>query len=587
MKLSRKMVFIYLVVAGMSCGISMLGLQASFGIYDRKLYEKSMQELEFFTQKVNDDLDAIENLSYVLAMDEDVQDILRRASETVYLSQEYYYTLAPLRKIFFNEVNIRPVVKNAVYLDRKYVNIPVGTDCGTVSGETYEELLSMCEQARGAYVVLPPSEEFPYQLSGRDILETKNARLTYLGTVIITSDISSMIEKKKAELEYADSLLYVYSDNGMIYGSTEQVPNLPPMEHRQGYEIVKYGQERYFVSYLQAESNGWMYVNYVPYREIFGQMRALRYGMLGGLLAVFFITLCGMVRISNIVTSPLYHLTETMRLVEKGDFRGARDFLQVEDRKDEAGILTQEFRVMLEKIDSLIHENYEKQLLLKDTRYQMLQAQINPHFMSNTLNAVNWMIKAGRNQDAVRMVVELGNLMQAAVSSELCVTVEREMEVAESYITIQQFRYKGRAEFLVEKQGNLGEYIVPCMVLQPLIENAIHYGADQSLSVCEIRVSAVENEKGITLCVSDEGMGMEEEELEAVRNGTMKPKGHGIGLNNIRERLRMVCAGSEFIIDSEFGVGTRITIRIPKGDSEQPAGRTDGGKDVQAFDCGR
>lgn len=176
MKLSKKMVFIYLIVAGMSCGVSMLGLQASFSIYDRKLYEKSMQELEFFTQEVNGDLDEIENLSFTLAMDGNVQDILRRASDMSYLSQEYYYTLMPVRKIFFNEINIRPVVKNAVYLDRKYIKMPVGIDCGTVSEETYEKLLSMCEKAKGGYVILPPSEEFPYQISGRDITVSRQSR---------------------------------------------------------------------------------------------------------------------------------------------------------------------------------------------------------------------------------------------------------------------------------------------------------------------------------------------------------------------------------------------------------------------------
>lgn len=563
MKLSKKMVFTYLVVAGMSCGISMFGLQASFGIYDRKLYEKSMQELEFFTQEVNAELDEIENLSFMLAMDGDVQDILRRASDMAYLSQEYYYTLMPVRKIFFNEINIRPAVKNAVYLDRRYVRMPVGEDCGTVSEETYEKLLAMCEKARGAYVVLPPSEGFPYQISGRDILESKNASLDYLGTVLITSDISGMIEKKKAELEYADSLLYVYSEDGMIYGSMGQAPEMPSMQSGQGYQIVKHHKERYFMSYLKDAGNGWLYVNYVPYHEIFGQMTILRYCMLGGLFLVFFLTLCVMMRITHIVTTPLYHLTETMHLVEEGNFRGARSFLHVEERKDEAGILTQEFQVMLEKIESLIHENYEKQILIKDTRYQMLRSQINPHFMSNTLNAVNWMIKAGRNQDAAKMVVELGNLMQAAVSSEPYITVERELAVAESYITIQQFRYKGRAEFIVEKQDGMDAYIVPCMILQPLIENAIHYGVEQSLSVCTIKVSAYEDETGLTLLVSDEGMGMEEEELKMVRNGTMKPKGHGIGLNNIRERLRIAYADSEFLINSEFGVGTQVVIRIP------------------------
>lgn len=564
MKLSQKMVLIYLIVAGLSCAVSMIGLQTSFGIYDRKLYEKSLQELEFFTQKVNDELETIENLSYTLAMDGDVQEALAKAQETKYLSQEYYYTLMPIRKIFLDEVNIHPVARNAMYIDRQMVRIPVGSDCGIISEETIGTLLSMCEQARGADVALPPSESFPYQLSGRDILETKNASLTYLGTVIITSDISKVIEKKKEELRYADSLLYVYSENGLVYGEGEPFLELSNLKQGQGYQIVEYQKEQYFMCYLRAENNGWLYVNFVPYNESFGQMRFLRYGMLGVLMLIFLATLYVLVRISYIITYPLHHLIETMHLVEKGNFREARKFLHVEDREDEAGLLMQEFQVMLEKIDSLIHENYEKQLLLKDTRYQMLQAQINPHFMSNTLNAVNWMIKAGENRDASKMVVELGNLMRAAVSTESYITVEQEMEAAESYITIQQFRYKNRIQFQVEKQGALERYIVPCMILQPLIENAICYGADRSLERSSIYVSAKEDAKGMILCVRDDGSGMEADELREVQNGTIKPKGHGIGLKNIRERLRTVYADSTMLIESEPGVGTQVSIIIPR-----------------------
>lgn len=301
MKLSGKMVFIYLIVAGVSCAVSMIGLQASFGIYDRKLYEKSLQELEFFTQKVNDDLEAIENLSYTLAMDEDVQETLREAQETKYLSQEFYYKLLPIRKIFLDEVNIHPVVRNAMYIDRKSVRISAGTDCGPVSEKTYKKLLSMCEEARGADVVIPPSEEFPFQLSGRDILETKNARLTYLGTVIVTSDISQMIEKKKKDLKYADSFLYVYAGDERIYGNKDAFPEPGGLDQEQGYEIIYFQNKRYFMSYLKAEKNGWMYVNYVPYHEIFGQMQILRYGMLSGLVAVFLITLYVLVDRKSVV----------------------------------------------------------------------------------------------------------------------------------------------------------------------------------------------------------------------------------------------------------------------------------------------
>lgn len=571
------MMLIYLMVAGMTCGISMLALQASFHIYDMKLYDKSLQELEFFTQKVNDELEAIENLSYTLAMDDEVQQALAEALNEKYLSQEYYYKLSPIRKIFLNEINVQAPVQNAIYMDRENVRISVGTDCGEVAEETYQKLLDMCKAARGADVALPPTEEFPYQLSGRDILETKNASLDYLGTVIITSDIAGVIEQKKKALEFSDSLLYVYSKSGMIYGSTDEKPKLPAVNSKQGYEIIRYQGERYFMSYLTSEENGWMYVSYVPYSQIMGQAMLLRYLMFGGLAAVFLITILLMRGVAKRITSPLHQLTESIYLVQQGDFKGASDFLQVEDRKDEAGLLAQEFKVMLEKIDSLIHENYEKQLLLKDTKYQMLQAQINPHFLYNTLNAVNWMIKANQNQDAGKMIIELGNLMRASFAKEPYATVEEEMNMAESYIAIQQFRYKNRVVFDVVRRGTLGGYSVPRMMMQPLIENAIQHGVEQTLNSCRIYVEATEKEDYIQLQVADEGPGMLPEELEAVKNFTIKPKGHGIGLKNIYERLKIAYADSEFLIESAPGEGTIVTIRIPKILEEKT--------DVSIIDC--
>ena len=105
-----------------------------------------------------------------------------------------------------------------------------------------------------------------------------------------------------------------------------------------------------------------------------------------------------------------------MKIVETGDFQSAREMLIVSDRKDEIGTLSREFQTMLEKVDTLILENYEKQLLIRDTKYKMLRAQINPHFLYNTLNVIHWMIRAKRNEEASKMIVELGEILHYSFS---------------------------------------------------------------------------------------------------------------------------------------------------------------------------
>lgn len=194
----------------------------------------------------------------------------------------------------------------------------------------------------------------------------------------------------------------------------------------------------------------------------------------------------------------------------------------------------------------------------------MLQAQINPHFLYNTLNALNWMVKAGHSSEAGKMIVELGKMLRAAFITDPCTSVEDDVELVRSYITIQQFRYPERAEFQVETRGNLKDYMIPHMTLQPLVENAIYYGVEASLSCCAVTVKAIEEEEEILLEVKDTGPGMLAGELEAVRSFTAVPKGTGIGIKNIRERLLITYEKSQFDIESMPGRGTTVRIRIPK-----------------------
>ena len=219
---------------------------------------------------------------------------------------------------------------------------------------------------------------------------------------------------------------------------------------------------------------------------------------------------------------------------------------------------------MLDKIGRLIYENYEKQLLLRDTKYKMLQAQINPHFLYNTLNSLHWMIRAKRNDEAAEMTIALGEILRAALSKKQYFTVREEVAMLRKYMVIQQYRYQKRICFQLEEEVR-GDYLIPHMTLQPLVENAIYYGVEKMLTPCTISVTVREREDDIWIQVSDTGPGMTEEELNAVRTFTVKPSGHGIGLKNIHERLRMAYEERlTFEIDSACGQGTSVRIVIPK-----------------------
>lgn len=503
MKLSKKMILTYMVITGIFFLMSLTALQVSLGIYDSKLYEKSQQELDFFIQQVRNSMEDVERLSYDAALDSRVQDQLDYMNSLEYLSSSYYYEMQKLRGMLMEKIMGCPDIKNVIYTDRSQISMTIGMDCGEIGEQTYRELMEKIRQARGAYVFVPPMEEHPFLMSGRDILKKKDASLDDLGTLLFHTDLAGMIKRNNEALEHRPSVLYVYSDQGIIYGDDrngdvgELLSIKGMIDGKKGYRIVRHQGQRYFMCYQKSSETGWMYVNFFTYTTIFGQLQMVRGFLVIGFAVIFLLAFLGLRYVSNVITRPLEGLTHSMKIVETGDFKRAAQALPEAERTDEVGELSREFGVMLHQIDVLIHENYEKQLHLQDTRYRMLQAQINPHFLYNTLNSLTWMLKAGRAEDAGKVVIELGNLLRIAFSKEVYTTVEEEIQAVQSYITIQQFRYGKRAEFVVIKSGAPEMYYVPRMMLQPLVENAINYGLDAMLERCRIEVRVEEEERSV------------------------------------------------------------------------------------------
>lgn len=570
MPLSNKMTAVFIIILVVFCVTSQAVLQICFTVYDEKLYEKSIQELDYFIQGVNRSLADIQNLSVEIAMDDDVQEQLVEMRDTQ-RDATYFLGVLEMRGLITGKVGVNNNVQSVAFYDGRRANIIQMGKVVYVPEEVKEELSAPLLNARGGCVTRDPDEKWPYFIAGRNILEKEDARFGYLGTLLINCDIQNVIRRNINSLEAEHANLYVYSDNWMLYqDDLIEGVELPPCREDKGYRIIRSGRHRYFMCYLYSRPTGWMYVNIFPYTEIYGVIQMIRLAQIAAAAALALFSALVTNRLVRTVIQPLNDLTHSMKIVETGDFEGARKSLLLEERGDETGQLQKEFDTMLEKIGELIQENYEKQLLIKDTSYRMLRAQINPHFIYNTLNTINWMVKWKKNDEVSRLIVEFGKLLRSSLSGEPFATVAEEAELTEGYIAIQTYRYQSRADFIVEKSGELEKYQTPRMILQPLVENAIYYGIEDSLEKCTIRVTVREEPGSIFYRVEDSGPGMSPETLQAVRDGTVKSKGNGIGLANIRERLKLLFEDSEFTIDSVSGEGTRVEIRIPKKEAEKP-----------------
>ena len=568
--IAYKMLSVYITFAAIFFLISLGLLQISFTIYSHELYEKSVQELDYFSQNVNRGLKDAERSNYNISMDTLIQQTLKELSSLGYPSIEYNQKQRELRNILMNEYDPESCVKSIIYVDLYGNVMEIGTSPWEVSDDSFATIRKQMENTKGSYVVYGPTQECPYLLSGRVVRNRLDMSLDNLGELIFVCDVSNVILENKEQLSLKEAAIYVYNQDCAVYEdeNIKKLDGLPEYENQSGYKIVNQSGKKYFVSYLYSANVDWTYVSFFPYSAIYGQVQTMRYLLLGGFSIVFMILILFMKKISRVIVDPLEHLTDSMQIVETGDFQSAREMLIVSDRKDEIGTLSREFQTMLEKVDTLILENYEKQLLIRDTKYKMLRAQINPHFLYNTLNVIHWMIRAKRNEEASKMIVELGEILHYSFSQLPYASVTDEINIIKSYITIQQSRYQGRIVFVVTTNGDLEQYIMPRMIVQPLIENAISYGAEPCLDLCTITMRVTEVQDEIVMQVEDNGVGMSKEELEAVRRLDFKPKGHGIGIRNIVERLRMDDDKNSFNIDSEVGKGTVITIKLQKKTGE-------------------
>lgn len=234
--------------------------------------------------------------------------------------------------------------------------------------------------------------------------------------------------------------------------------------------------------------------------------------------------------------------------------------------------LSDSFEHMVLRIQELMTTVREEEINLRKTELKALQAQINPHFLYNTLDSIAWMCEQGRNADAVRMVHALARLFRISISrGHELIPIAKEIEHAESYLQIQMYRYKNQFTYDFDVDPDCLGYYCNKITLQPIIENSINHGLD--LMVDEGRIDVLVRQDGddIVFSVRDNGVGMSEEQIEAIMQHGPTDR-TGIGIKNVNDRLKIYFGKSYGLhITSEPDIGTCVEIRMPKikeGDHE-------------------
>lgn len=265
---------------------------------------------------------------------------------------------------------------------------------------------------------------------------------------------------------------------------------------------------------------------------------------------------------SKVFAQPAKRLTGAMEAFEKE----TEDFQFVTVRgTSEISALSDSFGHMVVRIQELMEQVRQEEITLRKTELNALQAQINPHFLYNTLDSIAWMCEEDRTKEAVEMVNALARLFRISTSrGHELITLEKEVEHAKSYLKIQNYRYKNQFAYEFDVEESCLSYLCNKITLQPIIENAIYHGIDRMVDEGYIKICIREEEMEIRMTVTDNGVGMSEEQCQEILHREAGDR-TGIGIKNVNDRIR-IYFGEEYglHITSELDEGTCVEIRIPK-----------------------
>ncbi len=264
---------------------------------------------------------------------------------------------------------------------------------------------------------------------------------------------------------------------------------------------------------------------------------------------------------SSLFTKPVNKLTDAMRDFEDN----ASDFVfEPIAGAVEVNRLSDSFEHLVKRIQQLMEEVKNEETILRKTELKALQAQIDPHFLYNTLDSISWMCEEGRNAEAVHMVNALAKLFRISISrGQELIPIEKEVQHAECYLQIQKYRYKNQFDYEFDVQESCKEYLCNKITLQPLIENALYHGLNM-IDEGHIKISIREDGDDIILDIEDNGVGMSEEQIAGLFEKENSEK-RGIGVKNVNDRIKIYFGDRYGItIRSELDVGTCVSIRIPK-----------------------
>ncbi|MEK4465171.1 histidine kinase [Paenibacillus sp. FSL E2-0202] len=392
----------------------------------------------------------------------------------------------------------------------------------------------------------------------------------------VTDEIMKDIPFSKGQhLMYVspDNEPFVVDDPG-FYQQSEQAGLLKELTPASGGRVTwSDKEEKYLVIYDISKKEGWKLIKPIPYKEIYEAAtttRKLNYfiGLLFLIVSVILVSF-----ISNKITNPLKNLSLQMKRFSTGSFDAEA---QVEG-KDEIAYLSRHFNKMVEKTNELINERYKMKIVEKNAVLKALEAEINPHFLYNALQAISTKALKNNNDDIVDMVDNLAMTLRYCISGKDVVHAREELKHIERYLALQKARFGNRMQVAYQWEDPLLELEIPKLSIQTLVENCIKHALEKVSTTITITIEAHVTPSHTVISVTDDGPGFSGERLEQVRSSLQiqwedqggenaaESDTESIGLKNLNTRLKLLYGEAAGLAITSDAGGTKMDMRLPRG----------------------
>lgn len=545
-RLYKKLMYMILVAWFMILGVCMGMWYFAYHSFNELLCDKTEQIYISLTDKVENVIDELNELTLSMIGDRSLQEKLIALNNSVLNSEKWRDNKRAAQEQILNYVANNKFNEFSIYIKDQSIY-------GELSQiEDLEEFHQMAQEAKGEMNITVKENKI---FLIRQIRQLQ--KYTDLATIIGEIDIGHVLNDSKKMFQKSGIYLNmsVFIENTCVYYDDESIKLL----QGDGWEIV---DDNFIVQC--TNKRGWKYLFYTSYKEVLGSVRTVFTALLAS--SVVFILL--ILVICNYLLKKLCCQLDRVVIkfdnYSKGILPTREEAQEYQDRRDEIGYLNSQFIEMVYKHKALEEENLARILLHKEAQYKQLQQQIRPHFIFNTLSQITWMAYQRNENELAELSNALSKLIRGSIAfDEKAITVREELMLVEAYMYIQQIRYGNRIEFHINVPAELENVLIPQMTIQPIVENAVTYALEDMLEVCLIKVSGMLKDNTAIFVVEDNGEGIDEDILEKLQNKKVKPKGNGIGLLNVQQRIQILFTEEYGLSFHRVGEHTQVWITVP------------------------